>query len=89
MENKKEFLVTIEHVVKVTIDMNKYTDEALRQYNEYWGLNEDNDREETLIELAEHIAKYFNKNGYLDKDLEGVVPEAQECKTKEYYVNVD
>lgn len=74
MENKKDFLVSVEKVIRVSLDMDKYQGEALEQVVGYWGFDRNNyeNDQEILEEIVKDIALTHVRDGN-SKDMEGFV----------------
>jgi hypothetical protein len=89
LKNTREFIVKVEKEIKVTLDMDLYTKENLAQINEFWGYDKNEMEEEEIIEEAVNdIAHQFEKDGYLDKDLEGFPSNGQTCKNTNYSMSI-
>lgn len=90
MNNTREFTIKYEQEFKVTLDMDKYNKDTLRQITEYWGYDKGELDEEYIIkESAEEIANSYLRDGYLDKELEGFPPGGQNCVPVNTYINIE
>lgn len=84
MKIPKEFKVKIEKEITVTLDMDKYSGDTLKQISSWWGYDYDMTDEEIINESIEDIAAKFESDGYLDKELEGFPIDGQTAKLTNY-----
>jgi hypothetical protein len=90
MGNQRQFKVAVEKEFVVTLDMNKYNPEVLKQITEYWGYDyRELEDEEIIKESVGDIAHQYLNDGYLDKDLEGFPMNGQRVSKINTYVNIE
>lgn len=78
--NTKTFKIRAEEEFEVTLDMDKYDKETLKQIAEYWGYSDNLEDEDILKEVAMDLHFIYKKEGYhLDEELEGFPMNAQKC----------
>lgn len=75
--NKRKFKASIKRDIEIVLDMDKYTEESIEQYENYWE-HEFDSNEDTIQEIIKHIAYNYQRDGYFDKDAEGLVLESFE-----------
>lgn len=89
MKNKKEFLVSVEKVIKVTLDMDKYQGEILKQIVDLWGYEEGyyEDDQEILEEIVKDIAIVHVRDGDL-QDIEGLAIDGHISKDVDTHIEI-
>ena len=88
MKSPKEFKVKIEKEITVTLDMDKYSGDTLKELKSFWGLDYDLSQEEVITEMLGIIIGNYDVNGYFDEKMEGVPKNGQslEIIDDHYYI---
>ncbi|MGE7840699.1 hypothetical protein ACQKNX_07900 [Lysinibacillus sp. NPDC093712] len=85
----KEIIVKVEQEFKVSLDMNKYNSENLKQLSSYWGYDSDFTDEEIIEEAVKDIVHNYLNRGYHDQDLEGFPIDGQQCEIANTHVYIE